>query len=247
MTQVPILPALDQVLAHCQALTEHLSQHANVGDLAFLVRRLEADFEIAIEALLVGRQSVVADSMRDVMEIEMLLRDFAARPQNVEAWVKADNRTLQKTFSPKEVRRRLANDLYPGKGLDLPEADEYAVHSAGLHPSPEPHPHREKGRETQAGDLEIVFQSGEILEHAVRAFVACDLLLGAFDPAPQRPAAARELSLLLDARDFWASVAEPVKEEIGMTPRGPRPRKDRDPALRFGQKKDNREAGEAEA
>jgi hypothetical protein len=37
--------------------------------ISFLVTRAQADFEIAVEAVLAGLNSVVLDHMRDVMEI----------------------------------------------------------------------------------------------------------------------------------------------------------------------------------
>ena len=58
--------------------------------MAFLVERAEADFQTAIEATLSGYQGVAADAMRDVMEIECLLLDFAVNGGGADEWLNAD-------------------------------------------------------------------------------------------------------------------------------------------------------------
>lgn len=232
MTLIVVLPGFDQVLLQCSQLNAYFDGTKQLKLIAFLVRRAQADIEIAIEALLVGRQALVSDAMRDVMEIEMLLRDFAARPSSIADWVSADERTLRNRFSPKEIRRRLANDLYPGKGFDLPEADEYAVHSSVLHPSPHGNAHQEKQRDATMHDGRVLFESGEVLEHAIRLFVACDALIDAMGPTSAgRPPTHRDLDLLTRARDEWRNYTLQLKDQIGMPPRGPRPRGSRNPLL----------------
>lgn len=233
-----VLPGFDQVLAHSETLENYFESHPNLTRLTFLIARARADFEIALEALLVGRQSVVADSMRDVMEIELLLRDFTARPGHLDTWLTTDDRERWKRFAPKEVRRRLANDAYPGKGFDLPEADEYAVHSAGLHPSPELHPYREKERDPTMHEGKALLEAGEILEHGTRLFLAVEGLLNVFPSEHDAPPAAAELDLLMASRDHWKSYADEIKERLGMTPRGPRPRSQKDPTLRLRPRED---------
>ncbi len=57
--------------------------------LAFLVTRSAADFETATEATLSGYLSVAVDAMRDVMEIENLLLDFAVSPAHIDEWLAA--------------------------------------------------------------------------------------------------------------------------------------------------------------
>lgn len=225
MTLIAVLPAFDEALTHGLELDQYLALHPRLGEVSFLVARMNADLEIAIEALLVGRQSVVADCMRDVMEIEMLFRDFARRPQHIELWMESDEASLMKLFRPAEVRRRLANDAFPGKGLDLPESQEYQVHSMGLHPSPQPHPLSKKAKEASVQAERLLFEAGEILEHGHRFFVAADELLDSTEEPPDRPPRNEELKLLLAARDEWVRYAQALKDHVGMPPRHPSPRR----------------------
>lgn len=226
MRLVVVLPAFGQALSHCDELAESFAAQRDLAGLAFLVRRSRADLEISIDALLLGRQSVIADSMRDVMEIELMLRDFTARKDSIDAWLNADEKSSWNNFSPKEVRRRLANDLYPSKGFDLPEADEYAVHSAGLHPSPQPSPHREKEITDGVHDGHTLFEAGEIIEHAARFFTAAHALLEAV--GARAPTTLDDLEHILAARGLGAEYTQQIKDRGGMTERGPRPRKVRD-------------------
>lgn len=64
---------LDELL---QAFTANPTLHR----IARLIHRSRADLETATEAILSGYVAVVADAMRDVMEIENLLLDFAVNP-----------------------------------------------------------------------------------------------------------------------------------------------------------------------
>ena len=50
-----------------------------MSEVAFLIRRAAADYEMAIEAALSGMNTVVFDAMRDVMEIEYLQIDLLPR------------------------------------------------------------------------------------------------------------------------------------------------------------------------
>lgn len=180
---------------------------------------------------MVGRQAQVSDSMRDVMEIEFLLRDFVGRPDNIGVWTSADAKTLRNKFSPKEIRRRVANDLFPGKGFNLPDADEYAVHSAVLHPTPKPSPRPDKQRDSSMHDGKTLMGAGEVLEHAHRLFVAADVLIDVIGSRAERPPGPSDLPLLVNARGFWIHFAQELKDRAGMPPRGPRPRGTPNPLL----------------
>jgi hypothetical protein len=229
MTLVDVLPAYDQALTHCDTISGYFNDHA-LPTSAFLPRRAKKDIEIAVEALLMGRQAIVADSMRDVMEIELLCRDFAVRPNHIERWAQADENTLIGAFAPSQVRRRIAEDLYPEEKVDLPEAMEYEVHSMGLHPDPRGHPLTEKGVEAWQGDGKLLFESGEILGHAIRFFKAVDYLLDtAGEIEIPRPVWHEDLDLLQGAHRMWMAYTEEIQNHAGaqLPPRQPRPRKAR--------------------
>ena len=199
----PVPPGLDQALRHFAALEDTFDRTDEVRTVTVLVRRAGADMESAIEALLTGRRSIVADEMRDAMEIEHLLRDFAARHDFIDLWVSLDDQARARKFRPAEVRRRLANDAYPGKGYDLPDKREYEVHSAGLHPTPD-HPHSAKALDEGADSRDLLSGAGEMLEHCRRVFDACDRLLDSFDiPDDVRPPRWQTLDRMAAAWEMW--------------------------------------------
>src|SRR5439155_7049867 len=117
---------------------EHAYQtNPDLTRLAFLVARSAADFETALEATLSGYQGVAADAMRDVMEVEYLLLDFAAHPEHVVQWLSADRQTRLHRFSPATVRQRLRGaGMSPFSDTGW-EPTDYRAHSESLHVTPD--------------------------------------------------------------------------------------------------------------
>jgi hypothetical protein len=232
---IMVPPGLDQALGHFAGLLATFEDVEDLQPVAVLMNRARSDMESAIDALLTGRRSIVADEMRDVMEIEWLLRDFAARKENLVLWATTDDDIRAKTFWPAEVRRRLSNDAWPGKGFDLPDKREYDVHSQGLHPTPG-HPHSAKDLDEGADPTDLLQGAGEILEHCRRVFDATDVLLDAFGvPDDRRPPHWQQLELMAAGHTMWISWIEEAKKRIRdidpnvLPERGPLPRKRRKP------------------
>jgi uncharacterized membrane protein len=98
---------LDEVLTNLDELRSAFDDDVALRRLSFLIERCVADFETAIENALSGYLSVAMDAMRDVMEVENLLVDFAVDTEHIERWLAADARTLRTTYAPAEVRNRL--------------------------------------------------------------------------------------------------------------------------------------------
>jgi hypothetical protein len=126
---------LEEIYCVLDAIREAYERSEALKDIAFLVKRVRADFESAVDAGLAGFNGVVLDTMRDVMEVEYLLRDFLHDNQQIRRWLNADRATLIKDFGPAALRRRHAavRGTVPEK---LPDAFEYRLHSEGLHVSP---------------------------------------------------------------------------------------------------------------
>jgi len=82
-----------------------------------------------------GEHVIVFESMRDVMEIELLIREFQNGPQRIQEWAQSDNATLKKKFAPGVLRQIHANRLGV-KPQDLPEHSDYQAHSVGVHVTP---------------------------------------------------------------------------------------------------------------
>jgi hypothetical protein len=149
--------------------------------LTFLIRRVIADFETALEATLSSYTAVAFDAMRDVLEIEYLLRDFALNEELIDEWLNADERTIIKKFGPNRVRQRLKAAGIKGFGQNAQSAD-YKGHSQMLHPAPSRSPILpEKGR-TPPDIFGSDIGFWEIFDHARGIWSAIAFLAGKIAP-----------------------------------------------------------------
>lgn len=195
---------LDELLRYFDELGRVFTADPEFSKLAFLISRCVADFETAIEATLSCYLSVAIDAMRDVMEIENLLLDFAIHHGHVDQWLAADQKTLRTKFSAASVRDRL-HAAGEGRYATTAQSLDYRAHSAALHVSPHQHPVAAKGFSAEQG------WSGdagfwEIFEHARRLQTAIRRFVGAIRPAsPVDALANRELP---DVNDAWKRTQE---------------------------------------
>jgi len=73
--------------------------------------------------------------MRDVLETELLIRDFVLDTAQIRRWCSADEDVLRRNFRPVHCRQRLATAL--GVDIkDVPGASDYEMHSKMLHVRP---------------------------------------------------------------------------------------------------------------
>lgn len=169
------LRGFEELLLHLDALVD-LFQHGpqDLQRIASLVDRAVADFETGLEATLSGYFAVVSDSMRDVMELENLLLDFAREPALIDRWLTADRKTIRREFAPVVVRKRLGGAGASASGAKL-EAVDYAAHSEALHVTPGQHPLASKG----LGDGDSFRDDAgfwEMFQHAHRLINAIEAL-----------------------------------------------------------------------
>jgi hypothetical protein len=198
------LKGLDELLRHMDDLGRAFTSEPTCARVAFLVNRCAADFETATEATLSGYLSVAMDAMRDVMEIENLLLDFAIDQDLIDEWLTADQKTLKTKFSPASVRGRL-HAAGEGRYATTARSLDYQAHSAALHVGPRQHPVAAKGFSAEqgwAGDAGF----WEIFQHARRLRTAIRRLVGALRPASSLDILAnRELPAVDDA---WKRTQE---------------------------------------
>lgn len=160
-----LFKGVDSFLAWLDEVADTFDNDARLAKLAFLVRRVAADVETAAEVTLCGYTSVALDAMRDVLEIEYLLRDFAVNPGHVDKWLTADERTLKREFAPVKVRERL-KAAGVGRFGDNAESIDYKGHSMALHLRPhELEPLPGKGRAPDRA-LDRYMGFWEICDHA---------------------------------------------------------------------------------
>ncbi|MEU0032122.1 hypothetical protein [Streptomyces sp. NPDC006335] len=190
---------LDELLRHLDSVAEAFKTNPQLSQLTFLISRSVADFETAAEATLSGYMAVAADAMRDVMEIENLLLDFAISPGHIEEWLTCDDKTRMSRFMPVVVRKRLHAAGVPPFATTA-ESVDYKAHSQALHVSPHQFPVARKGFSAGQGmDADAGFW--EIFEHARRLHLALRRLTSRLQP----DTAVHRLTEqeLIDFEDAW--------------------------------------------
>jgi hypothetical protein len=126
------LKAIDSLLKYLISVSRSLTEASGTRDLAFLSDRIADDVRISLEGLMSGHLQVASDAMRDIMETELLIRDFALDPSQIEKWRNASEDVLRKSFRPVHLRQRQAAAL--GVDIkDVPGATDYSAHSELLH------------------------------------------------------------------------------------------------------------------
>lgn len=195
---------LDQLLTHLDAQAAAFDQSPPLHRLMFLIRRTAADFETAIETALSGYLAVTTDAMRDVMEIENLLLDFAIDPSHISDWLSADAKTLRTRYAAAEVRRRL-HQAGEGRFASSADAPDYRAHSEALHVRPGRHPIADKGFSAESGwDGDAAYW--EIFEHARRLLRAIARLTENLAPGTSADTIAHETLPQVD--DAWKRTQE---------------------------------------
>ncbi len=169
------LKGYEELITHLEKLEPVFTMNRRLRGISFLIGRARGDFHTALEAALSGFHSVAHDAMRDVMEIEFLLREFYYEPQHIEQWVLCTPKERNERFRPALLRQRHANRI--GKqSQDLAEASDYRGHSMFLHVSPYRNPFGGPG----LGDSTMLFADDscfwEIFEHGHRMLFAAHRL-----------------------------------------------------------------------
>jgi hypothetical protein len=199
------LKGYEELIEHLERLEPVFHRSRKLRGIAFLIGRARGDFHTALEAALSGFHSVAHDSMRDVMEIEFLLRDFYYEPSHIGQWLSCTAKERNNRFRPAILRQRHAKRL--GKEpQDLREALDYQGHSMLLHVSPYPNPFGGPGLGTPSMPFADDSCFWEIFEHGRRLLFAAHRLrrrVARHIKGPPGPE--RGLSLF---RDAWKRTQE---------------------------------------
>lgn len=195
---------LNELLDHLDDIVEQFRSDQSLRRLTFLVERSVGDFEIAVESALSGYLSVAADAMRDVIEIENLLLDFAVDASRIDEWLVADARTLRTKYAPASVRDRL-HRAGEGRYASSAEAPDYRAHSAALHVRPGRPPFAPPGFSADAGwGGDAAYW--EIFEHHRRLHHAIRRVTSSLSPGSGADRSAH--SLLAHVDDAWKRTQE---------------------------------------
>ena len=149
---------------------------------------MRCDFATAVEGFLSGFHKTVLDAMRDVMEIEFLMRDFVINPWHIEEWLTGSQKTRRDKFRSAVLRQKYAASK--GRAApDMPEATDYKGHSLLIHVLPHENPivYAAPGEALDViGSLVCLY---DIFEHAHRLFAAVGHLSDRLElgcPTPER-------------------------------------------------------------
>src|SRR6185437_6587802 len=99
------MKGLEELAKHLRELHEAYIKSRRLRPIAFLLVRANGDFETALEATLSGFYSTAFDAMRDVMEIEFLLREFYFEPENIQEWLTCSEKERFNLFRPAVLRQ----------------------------------------------------------------------------------------------------------------------------------------------
>jgi hypothetical protein len=129
------LQAIELLLNFLTSASNLLAGDSETSDLAFMPTRVADDVRMSLEGLLSGYLQIASDAMRDIIETELLIRDFVLNPEQIDRWRSADENMLRRRFRPVHCRQRQANAL--GVHItEVPGATDYEAHSKLLHVRP---------------------------------------------------------------------------------------------------------------
>jgi hypothetical protein len=167
------LEGLDDLLAYLDLAHAAYDSDTALALSSRLIRRARADFVMALDAALAGLVAVAADCMRDVLEIEMLLLDFATDPSANRRWLDATDSERRRRWAPGAVRKRLREasvDVFTTSA----EGEDYKAHSLALHVNPHEPLIGRRGQVTSPWEVDAAFW--DIFEHGARLVTAIEVL-----------------------------------------------------------------------
>lgn len=174
------LQGLEEFANFLLAATQWFETFIELRPITWLLIRAGADVVTAIEATISGYHAVAWESMRDVMEIELLLEEFALDHAMMERWERSNQRERQKFFSHGELRKGKAKR----EGIDLKDLSDthdYRGHSVVLHVNPQSNPFGGRGLSREAVDVGADACFWDIYQHARNLFIVILALFGTFN------------------------------------------------------------------
>lgn len=169
------LRGYEELIDHLEQLEITFQQSRRLQPLSLLIRRVRNDYHTAMEATISGFHAVAYDAMREVMEVEFLLREFNHDAARIEEWLQATPQELRDKFQPGVLRSRHANRL----GIqprELPESADYRGHSMLIHVLPYENPVGGSGLAQQEDPFIVDSCFWDMFEHARRMLIQAHCL-----------------------------------------------------------------------
>ena len=201
------LRGLGQLLEYFDQAHNLYRGDSDLAPAALLIERLIADFETALEATLSGFPGVMSDAMRDTIEIECLLLDFAVNPEHLNEWHELADRERRRKFAPGEVRKRLEAEGVAEFSAS-PRGRDYSAHSAALHVTPKPLFVGRRGLEESPTNLWEDAGFWEMFEHGHRSLLALEALRVRFSDSAEDSGPLTDLEQFHDARTRTQELME---------------------------------------
>jgi hypothetical protein len=178
----PHLAGLNRLLERLDLAADAYEKDDRLRPAAILVRRARADFEAAIVCTFSGLSFACRDHMRDVMEIEYLLRDFRYDLPRLAEWAKASPKEEEHRFAPNVLRQREANRRHIDVA-QLVDSRDYKLHSQALHVTKAQLRSVGRGVEDDRGQLGDLHGDQDLWEIFIHASRLLDQAAGLYEAA----------------------------------------------------------------
>ncbi|WP_127841671.1 hypothetical protein [Actinomyces wuliandei] len=217
-----LLPGIDTITTLLAFLTRETPSQA----LGALLDRASREALRGTEGVLADDQQTINDAARLLMEIEVLLQEWAYDPDRAAQWQDTPEEERHRVFGFGKVLQRIKHHQGVDDNLVMPQWQEYHVHSMMLHPTP---------RHTQEVVLvDLVWQTSEVLIHLERVKKAALTLTLSDDTRfavdPDTLPDAWQPELWNDVYNHFLTLRDQARDEAlakhGMvwTPRQPHPK-----------------------
>lgn len=216
------LQAIELLLDFLISASNLLKKNEGTSALIFIPERIADDVRVSLDGLLSGYLQIPSDAMRDIMETEFLIRDFALDPEQINVWRNADENVLRRKFRPVHLRQRQASAL----GVPITEvhgATDYGTHSRLLHVGPP----LLFSRSPQLGHeaVHVLDSLNEIVGHGISIVEALAALFSAIEvSAPDSKATLVALKSSFEdikrARNATAGIGRAIKDRFSASDYG---------------------------
>lgn len=127
-----VLSALGELLELADGLAQSLTAPKTPYPIPELAERVTWGLHAVIHPALVGHESVVMDTVRDLMEISSLALEFTTEPHRIPKWTSGHDRGREFGYA-KLVRKEAERGMNAAVAHQL--INEYRAHSEALHPA----------------------------------------------------------------------------------------------------------------
>jgi hypothetical protein len=178
----PMLPGLNRLLERLDLAGDAYEKDDRLKPATVLVRHARADFEAAIVCTFSGLSFACRDQVRDVMEIEYLLRDFRYDLPRLDQWAKASPDEERNRFAPGNLRQREAQRRGIGVN-ELVDSLDYKLHSKALHVTKDSFRSVARGVESDRGQVGVLHGDQDLWEIFVHAGRLLEQVIGLYEAA----------------------------------------------------------------